>query len=293
MDLESSIQQEFAAKKAQLREIFESELKEQRRVLNEEMAQKMAALTANLTSTGAGADVSVTCPPPPAKEVIFVLSDDLSNLPGRRAPLPKALTFQGHTTSDKERIKVLLGYARLLRKVPGAIFTDPLEDLREVLLRLRGDSRPANPASRVACLKSGMREPPRSRLQSHASWSRGHCPPKRSRSPLRRSNEASVVDSVVDRVRRLEHRVDDSLGKMSTDIEELKKALKKANAGLQRLEALVKSRASHRDSLPRRTAPPLPWGPGFVGSSTSSGEKPIFNWLGLREVFARGQDVVS
>ena len=76
--------------------------------------REMAALLA-----GVSVEVPrvVPPPPPPPAEISLVLSNNLGNLPSRRAPLPTFVTFRGHTSCDKEQIRLLFGYA-MLGRVP-------------------------------------------------------------------------------------------------------------------------------------------------------------------------------
>jgi hypothetical protein len=133
-----------------LQATFNQELEAHRCRLNEEKALEMATFKANYRG-----DVDDPPafphppPPPPARETSFALQEDLANLPGRRVPLPSKLTFRGQTTRDKESMKVIFRYARLLRRVPGSVFQDLLGDLSKVLRRLCGESRPSGPSSTV------------------------------------------------------------------------------------------------------------------------------------------------
>lgn len=278
-EMEDQLRKDFEEEKACLQAAFNKELEAHRCRLNEEKAQEIAAFKANYR--GGVEDPPAfppPPPPPPPRETSFVLLDDLANLPGRRVPLPTKLTFRGQTTRDKESIKVIFGYARLLRKVPGAVFTDPLEDLSEVLLRLRGDSRHSSPASTVARSGSGMREPPRSRAHGSASQSRG-------RSTL---CSTPVTDAALtDRVRRLERRVDETADGLREDVWQLKNTIQQMKEAVQRLEERKHYVRVRRSALQQRTAPPRL--PGISGASSGTGED---IWTVLGRVFARGQDVV-
>jgi hypothetical protein len=265
--MEEQLQKDFENEKARLQAAFNEELEAHRCRLNEEKAQEMAAFKANYRG-GVEDPPAFPPPPPPPRETSFVLQDDLANLPGRRIPLPSKLTFRGHTTREKERMKIIFGYARLLRKVPGAVFTDPLEDLSEVLLRLRGDSRHSSPASTVARPGSGTREPPRSRARSSASRSRGRSPPRRSRSPIR---PTPVTDAaLIDRVRRLERRVDETADGLREDVRQLKDTVQQLKEAVQRLEERKRYVKVHRGALQQRTAPPRL--PGTSGAPSGTGE---------------------
>jgi hypothetical protein len=274
-DHRDQLHHEIAEEKARLQQVFERELEEHRCRLNEEKAQEVLAFKASLSAPPA---YPPPPPPPPPREVNFVLQDDLANLPGRRVPLPTSLTFRGQVTRDRERMKIILGYARLLRKVPGAVFTDPLEDLSEVLARLRGDNRPSSPASRVARSCSGAREPPRSRVSSRSSRSsrlsrsRGRSPPERSRSPL--CSTPTTDEAVVDRIRRLERRVAETTSGLREDFRLLKESVRQLAVSVQQLQEGQRHKVAHRRSLQRRTAPPLP--PGKPGASAGSGEEKLF-----------------
>ena len=183
----ASLRQEFAAEQARLHEAFQRELTEHRDRLDEEKAKEIATLKAAVAMIAGGPPAyPPPPPPPPPRDVHLVLQDDLANLPGRRASLPTSITVRGRTTNDRERMKVILAYARLLRKLPGSIMEDPLEDLQEVINRFKG-AREESPASQAARSRSGVRKPPRPRTRGSASRSRGRSPRRRSRSPVRRS----------------------------------------------------------------------------------------------------------
>jgi hypothetical protein len=183
----ATLRQEFAAEQAQLHEAFQRELAEHRDRLDEEKAKEIATLKAAVAMIAGGPPAHPPPPPPfPPRDVHLVLQDDLANLPGRRAPLPTSVTVRGQTTNDRERMKVILTYARLLRKLPGSIMTDSLEDLQEVISRFKG-AREESPASKGARSRSGARKPPRPRARGSASRSRGRSPRRRSRSPVRPS----------------------------------------------------------------------------------------------------------
>jgi hypothetical protein len=193
------LRQEFAAEKARLDEAFERELAEHRERLSKEKAEEVAALRAALASRAPGPPAHPPPPPPPPpRDVHLVLQDDLSNLPGRRAALPTSLTIRGQSTRDRERMKVVLTYARLVKKLPGSILTEPLEDLQEVIARFKG-SRAESPSIEAARSRSGARRPPRPRSRGSASRSRGRSPPRRSRSPIRRPQPSD--DLITDRFR--------------------------------------------------------------------------------------------
>jgi hypothetical protein len=198
-------------------------------------------------------------PPLPPRDVKLVLADDLSNLPGRRAALPTSLTFRGQTTQDRERVKTVLTYARLVKKLPGSVMTDPLEDLREVIARFKGP-RTESPSSEVARSRSGVRRPPRPRPRSSASRSRGRSPPRRSRSPIRRSS--ANEDLVTDRFRQMERRLDD----LTAEVKAMKEQLRE-QAESRRWKT------THRASLQARTAPPRI--PGTSGAPVRTGENSI------------------
>jgi hypothetical protein len=197
-------------------------------------------------------------PPPPPREVHLVLNEDLSNLPGRRVALPAAITFKGQTTRDRERIKVLLGFARFVRRVPGSVFTDPLEDLQHLLARTRGEPRRTSPAPSTSRPRNGARQPPRSGSRSSASASRARSPQRRSRSPLRRAPPSD--GTVVDRIRRLEHRVDEA-------VRELRESARRNEEAIQRLDEFVRKRTVRRSSLQGRAAPPRQRTPVGAGES--------------------------
>jgi hypothetical protein len=164
-DEREQLRQEFAAEKACLNEAFQRELAEHCERLSEEKAREVAALKASMgvDTTGPPAYPPPAYPPPPPppppRDVNLVLKDDLTNLPGRRAALPASLTIRGQTTRDRERVKTVLAYARLVKKLPGSVMTDPLEDLQEVIARFRGP-RVESPSSEVARSRSGARRPP-------------------------------------------------------------------------------------------------------------------------------------
>ena len=197
-------------------------------------------------------------PPPPPREVHLVLNEDLSNLPGRRVALPAAITFKGQTTRDRERIKVLLGFARFVRRVPGSVFTDPLEDLQHLLARTRGEPRRTSPAPSTSRPRNGARQPPRSGSRSSASASRARSPQRRSRSPLRRAPPSD--GTVVDRIRRLEHRVDEA-------VRELRESARRNEEAIQWLDEFVRKRTVRRSSLQGRAAPPRQRTPVGAGES--------------------------
>jgi hypothetical protein len=131
-------QLDVAEEKARLQATFQRELQEHRDLLNAEFARRTEAMRAELTA-GAGGPPPYPPPPPPPppREVHLVVNEDLSNLPGRRVALPAVVTFKGQSTRDRGRIKVLLGFARFVRRIPGSIFTDPLEDLQHLLAQAR------------------------------------------------------------------------------------------------------------------------------------------------------------
>jgi hypothetical protein len=183
----------------------------------------------------------------------------LSNLPGRRAALPTSITIRGQSTRDRERMKVILTYARLVKKLPGSIMTDPLKDLEEVIHRFKG-SKVESPSSEVARSRSGVRRPPRPRPRSSASRSRGRSPPRRSRSPIRRSTTND--DLVTDRFRQIERRLDDIVA----DVRVIKEQLRE-QAESRRWKT------THRASLQSRTAPPRT--PGTSGAPVRTGENSI------------------
>jgi hypothetical protein len=196
-------------------------------------------------------------PPPPPRDVHLVLKDDLSNLPGRRAALPTSLTIRGQSTRNRERVKIVLTYARLVKKLPGSILTDPLEDLREVIARFK-DPRTASPSIEAARSRSGTRRPPRPRSRGSASRSRGRSPPRRSRSPIRRSQPSD--DLVTDRFRQIDRRLDEIVA----DVKALKDQLRQQEESRQ-------WKTVHRASLQARTAPPRV--PGKPGAPVRAGEK--------------------
>jgi hypothetical protein len=195
-------------------------------------------------------------PPLPPRDVKLVLADDLSNLPGRRAALPTSLTFRGQTTQDRERVKTVLTYARLVKKLPGSVMTDPLEDLQEVIARFKGPGA-KSPSSEAARSRSGARRPPRPRSRGSASRSRGRSPPRRSRSPIRRPSTSN--DLVSDRFRQIERRLDDVIA----DVKAIKDQLRQQ-------EESRRWKTVHRASLQARTAPPRV--PGKSGAPVRAGE---------------------
>ena len=159
-DTREQLLQEFEAEKARLNEAFQRELAEHRERLEREKAEEVAEFKAAFVTQAGGPPAHPPPPPPlPPRDVKLVLADDLSNLPGRRAALPTSLTFRGRTTQDRERVKTVLTYARLVKKLPGSVMTDPLEDLREVIARFKGP-RTESPSSEVARSRSGARRPP-------------------------------------------------------------------------------------------------------------------------------------
>ena len=154
------LRQELAAEQARLHEAFQRELAEHRDRLDEEKAKEIATLKAAMAVIAGGPPAYPPPPPPlPPRDVHLTLKDDLTNLPGRRAPLPASVTVHGQTTNDRERVKIILTYARLLRKLPGSIMTDSLEDLQEVIARFKS-ARGESPSSKVARSRSGGRKPP-------------------------------------------------------------------------------------------------------------------------------------
>jgi hypothetical protein len=197
-------------------------------------------------------------PPPPPREVHLVLNEDLSNLPGRRVALPAVVTFKGQSTRDRGRIKVLLGFARFVRRVPGSIFTDPLEDLQHLLAQARGEPRRSRTVSSASRPGNGAQPPPRSGSRASVSTSRGRSPRRRSRSPLRRAPPSD--GSVVDRIRRLEHRVDEA-------VRELRESARRNEEAIRRLDEFVRKRTVRRSSLQGRAAPPRQRTPVGAGES--------------------------
>ena len=241
----------LAEEKSRLQALFVQELAEHKQTLEAEKERELAAFRA---SVSVEASRVFPPPPPPPAEISLVLSDNLGNLPGRRAPLPTVVTFRGQTSRDRERIRLLFGYARLLGRVPGAIFTDPLADLQEVLARLRGEPRPASPASRTSRSRSGARRSPRS--SRPPSTSRG-----RSRSPLcgNRHRPFSRQEAPTsDQFRQLEQRVE------------------QLSAEVKRLKDLIQRRTVRRSALLGRSAPPVPLGASTSSAAAASG-KPY--WL--------------
>jgi hypothetical protein len=221
-------------------------------------------MRAELAASTSGPPTYPPPPPPlPPREFHLALDEDLGNLPGRRAPLPSAITFRGETIRDREQMKVLLGYARFVRHVPGSIFTDPIANLQDLLKRARGEPRKPSPASstRVPRSRSGAVESPRSRPQSRASTRRGQSPQRRSRSPLQRNPPSD--GPVLDRVRRLEHRVDEIA-------RELREGVRRNEEALQRLEEFLRKKTVRRSSLQNRAAPPRL--PGSSGAPIRAGE---------------------
>jgi hypothetical protein len=209
-------------------------------------------------SAKAGVPPAYPPPPPPLppRDTNLVLHGDLANLPGRRAALPTSLTIRGQSTQDKERIKTVLTYARLVKKLPGAIMTDPLEDLQAVIARFKGP-RVESPSSEVARSRSGARRPPRPRSRVSASRSRGRSPPRRSRSPIRRPSSSD--DLVTDRFRQIERRLDEIVTEMKTLKEQLREQTESR-----------RWKTTHRASLQSRTAPPRV--PGSTGAPVRAGE---------------------
>lgn len=192
MDLEAQLRQEYEEKKARLQAQFHEELEEHKRRLS-------AALDLEVASVREGSVRSMPPPPPPPAISAdnLVLQDDLSNLPGRWTPLPRSVTFRGRVVTHPERVKLLFGFARLIRRVPGSVFSDPVDDVRDMLNRIRGDTRSRSPARQS---RNHSSEPPRQRRREGSS--RG-----RMRSPSRRSPPRSSLpleDPLVERVRRLE-----------------------------------------------------------------------------------------
>ena len=254
------LRQEFAVEKARLDEAFERELAEHRERLNAEKAKEIATLKAALESKAIGPPAyPPPPPPPPPRDVHLVLQDDLANLPGRRASLPTSLTIRGQSTRDRERMKTVLTSARLVKKLPGAIMTDPLEDLQAVIARFRGP-RTESPSSVVARSRSGTRRPPRPRSRGSASRSRGRSPPRRSRSPIRRPSSSD--DLVTDRFRQIERRLDEIVADMKTMKEQLREQMESR-----------RWKSTHRASLQARTAPPR--APGTSGAPVRTGEDSI------------------
>ena len=252
--------QELAAEKARLDEAFERELAEHRERLNAEKAKEIATLKAALESKAMDPPAyPPPPPPPPPRDVHLTLADDLSNLPGRRAALPTSLTFRGQVTRDRERMKIVLSYARSVRKLPGSVMTDPLEDLQEVITRCRGPSA-RSPSAEVARSRSGARRPPRPRPRNSASRSRGRSPQRRSRSPIRRSTPSD--DLVTDRFRQIERRLDD----LVADVGAMKERLRQQ-------EESRRWKTVHRASLQARAAPPRV--PGKSGAPVRTGENSI------------------
>jgi hypothetical protein len=256
-DAMEQFRQELAVEKARLDEAFERELAEHRERLNAEKAKEIAALKAALESKATSPPAyPPPPPPPPPRDVHLTLLDDLSNLPGRRAALPTSLTFRGQTTRDRERMKVILTYARSVKKLPGSIMTDPLEDLQEVIARVRGP-RTRSPSTEVARSRSGARRPPRPRSRGSVSRSRGRSPPRRSRSPIRRP--PSSDDLVTDRFRQIERRLDE----VFADVKLIKEQIRQQ-------EENRRWKTVHRASLQARTAPPRV--PGSSGAPVRNGE---------------------
>jgi hypothetical protein len=250
----ATLRQEFAAEQARLHEALQRELAEHRDRLDEEKAKEIATLKAAVAMITGGPPAHPPPPPPlPPRDVHLVLQDDLANLPGRRASLPTSITIRGQTTNDRERMKVILAYARLLRKLPGSIMMDPLEDLQEVINRFKG-ARGESPASQVARSRSGGRKPPRPRVRGSASRSRGRSPRRRSRSPVRRSPPRD--NALEERVRQCERRMTE----MASDIRELREQLRQH-------EEKRKWKVVHRSSLQARTAPPIPRTAGAPGET--------------------------
>ena len=243
--------------KARLDEAFERELAEHRERLDREKEEEVAKFKATFVMQAGGPPAHPPPPPPlPPRDVNLVLEGDLTNLPGRRAALPTSLTIRGQTTRDRERVKTVLTYARLVKKLPGSVMTDPLEDLQEVIARFKGP-RAKSPSSEVARSRSGVRRPPRPRPRSSASRSRGRSPPRRSRSPIRRSS--ANEDLVTDRFRQMERRLDD----LTAEVKAMKEQLRE-QAESRRWKT------THRASLQARTAPPRI--PGTSGAPVRTGE---------------------
>jgi hypothetical protein len=250
----AKLQQEFAAEQARLHEAFQRELAEHRDRLDEEKAKEIATLKAAMAVIAGGPPAYPPPPPPlPPRDVHLILKDDLTNLPGRRASLPNSVTIRDQTTSDRERIKVILTYARLLRKLPGSIMTDSLEDLQEVIVRFKS-AREESPSSKAARSRSGGRKPPPPRARGSASRSRGRSPRRRSRSPLRRSPPRD--NRLEERLRQFERRMDE----MAADIRQLREQLREQ-------EEKRRWKVVHRSSLQARTAPPIPRTAGAPGEA--------------------------
>jgi len=236
----------LAEEKSRLQALFVRELAEHKQTLEAEKERELAAFRASVSVEAPG----VFPPPPPPPEISLVLSDNLGNLPTRRAPLPTVVTFRGQTSRDRERIRLLFGYARLLGRVPGAIFTDPLADLQEVLARLRGESRPCSPAPRTSRSRSGARRSLRS--TSRSSTTRG-----RSRSPLGRSSRGSSSSQngpTREEFMRQEQRID------------------QLSADLRRLENLIRRRTIRRSALLGRSASPVNSGGSTPGAAAVPGK---------------------
>jgi hypothetical protein len=157
-------------------------------------------------------------------------------------------------TNDRDHIKVVLTYARQLRRLPGSIMTDPLEDLQEVITRFK-ESRTESPALKVAHSRSGARRPPQPSVRCSASRSRGRSPRRRSRSPSRR---LPPCDSQLEEcLRQYERRMDE----MATDIRQLREQL-------QQQEESRRWKVVHRSSVQARTTPPIPRAHGVPGEDS-------------------------
>ena len=254
------LRQELVVEKARLDEAFERELADHRERLNAEKAGEIAALKAALESRAMSPPAyPPPPPPPPPRDVHLTLRDDLTNLPGRRAALPDSLTFRGQSTRDRERMKVVLAYARSVKKLPGSVMTDPLEDLQEVIARVRGP-RTKSPSTEAARSRSGARRPPRPRSRGSASRSRGRSPLRRSRNPIRRPSSSD--DLVTDRFRQIERRLDDIVA----DVKLMKEQIRQQEEDRQ-------WKAAHRASLKARTAPSR--APGSSGAPVRHGENSL------------------
>jgi hypothetical protein len=205
MDPQSHFAKKYEEDKARLQAQFLEELEEHKKKITATMELQAASLRGSGARSVAASD-SLPPPAPPSRDPVdnLDLRDDLSNLPNRWTPLPRSITFRGRTVTHPERVKLLLGFARLLRKVPGSVFTDPLEDVQEMLARLRGGARSRSPPSRS---RSRASESSRARRRTYSSRNHGRSSPSRS-PPQPSPPRQDPLVALVDRVRRLERCVE-------------------------------------------------------------------------------------
>jgi hypothetical protein len=205
MDPQSHFAKKYEEDKARLQAQFHEELEEHKKKVTATLELQAASLRGS-GARSVAASISLPPPAPPSRDPIdnLDLRDDLSNLPNRWTPLPRSVTFRGQTVTHPERVKILFGFARLLRKVPGSVFTDPLEDVQEMLARLRGDARSRSPPSRS---RSRASESSRAKRRTDSSHSRGRSPARRS-PPRPSPPKRDPLVALTDRVRRLERCVE-------------------------------------------------------------------------------------